>query len=327
MTLEAVKTARARPFAQLRLARLADFGIVLSFLALFLTLSIASEQFLTDENLLNVLDQWSAVGIIACGGTLVLIAGGFDLSVGAIFAISGVVAAEVANASSVPLGVAAGIATGLACGIGNGLLTTVGRINPFIATLGSAIVIRGIALIITGGFIVTVSDEAFSELSRNTFLSARLTVYYFLGFAVLTAVLLNRMVFGRYVFAVGGNAEAARLSGVRVDFIRGTTYAISGLAAGIAGVIGASRVQSGQADVGVGIELTAIAAIVLGGTSILGGEGAIWRTLLGILMLAIIGNGLNLLAVDPIYQQITQGGIILAAVAIDAWVRRRSALV
>lgn len=313
-----------RPSRKFRLSMLADFGIVLSFLGLFAALSIASNQFLTTENLLNILDQWSAVGIIAFGGTLVLIAGGFDLSVGAIFAISGLVAAEVANSSSVALGVVAGIAIGLGFGITNGLLTTVGRINPFIATLATAIVIRGLALIITGGFIVTVNNQSFSSIARNTLFSARLTVFYLIGFALLTAFLLNGMIFGRYIFAVGGNAEAARLSGVRVGAVRGTTYAISGLAAGIGGVIGASRVQSGQADVGVGLELTAIAAVVLGGTSILGGEGAIWRTALGILMLAMIGNGLNLLAVNPIYQQITQGGIILAAVAIDAWTRRAS---
>ena len=304
---------------------LADFGIVVSFVVLFLVLSITLDQFLTRDNLLNVLDQWAPVGIIAFEGTLVLIAGGFDLSVGAIFAISGVVAAEVSNKPSIELGVIAGIGTGLACGIGNGLLTTVGRINPFIATLASGACHPGARMIISGGFIVVVADEGFSSVAREQLFSARLSVFYLVGFGLLIAFVLNRMVLGRYIFAVGNNSEAARLSGVRVGAVRGTTYAISGLAAGIAGVIGASRVSSGQADVGLGLELTAIAAIVLGGTSILGGEGAIWRTALGIFMLAMIGNGLNLLAVDPIYVQITQGGIILVAVAIDAWTRRGGA--
>ena len=152
---------------------LADFGIVVSFVVLFLVLSIVSDQFLTRDNLLNVLDQWAPVGIIAFGGTLVLIAGGFDLSVGAIFAISGVVAAEVSNKSSIELGVIAGIGTGLACGIGNGLLTTVGRINPFIATLASALVIRGLALIISGGFIVVVWPTKVFRQSHATNSSRR----------------------------------------------------------------------------------------------------------------------------------------------------------
>jgi ribose transport system permease protein len=312
VTVNATGAAKRRQLPRLRLSMLADLGIVITFVGLFAALSLASSTFLTSGNLLNILDQWSTVGIIAFGGTLVLIAGGFDLSVGAIFAISGVVAAKVANAESVELGVVAGIAIGLGFGIANGLLTTIGRINPFIATLGSAIVIRGLALVLTGGFIVTVDDESFSSVARETV-------------ALLSGFILNRMVLGRYIFAVGNNAEAARLSGVRVSVVRGATYAISGLCAGVAGVIGASRVQSGQADVGVGIELTVIAAIVLGGTSILGGEGAIWRTAMGVLILAMIGNGLNLLAVDPVYQDIIQGGIVLLAVAIDGWTRRGGA--
>lgn len=324
MTVEATPVEHRR-LRRFRPSLLSEYGIVFSFVALFVALSIMSEQFLTTGNVLNILDQWTSVGIIAFAGTLVLIAGGFDLSAGAVFAISGVVAAEVANSSSVPLGVAAGIGIGLGLGIANGFLVTVARINPFIATLASAIVIRGLALIITGGFIVTVNDRSFSSIARNSLFTARLSVFYLIGFGLLAAFLLKATIFGRYIFAVGGNAEAARLSGVRVDAVRGATYAISGLAAGIAGVIGASRVQSGQADVGIGLELTAIAAVVLGGTSILGGAGAIWRTALGIMMLAMIGNGLNLLAVDPIYQEIVQGGIILVAVAIDAWARGRSA--
>ena len=325
MTVNATGAAKRRQLPRLRLSMLADLGIVITFVGLFAALSLASSTFLTSGNLLNILDQWSTVGIIAFGGTLVLIAGGFDLSVGAIFAISGVVAAKVANAESVELGVVAGIAIGLGFGIANGLLTTIGRINPFIATLGSAIVIRGLALVLTGGFIVTVDDESFSSVARETVGAARLPVFYLLAFALLSGFILNRMVLGRYIFAVGNNAEAARLSGVRVSVVRGATYAISGLCAGVAGVIGASRVQSGQADVGVGIELTVIAAIVLGGTSILGGEGAIWRTAMGVLILAMIGNGLNLLAVDPVYQDIIQGGIVLLAVAIDGWTRRGGA--
>jgi ribose transport system permease protein len=143
-----------------------------------------------------------------------------------------------------------------------------------------------------------------------------------LGFALLCGFLLSRTIFGRYVYAIGGNHEAARLAGIRVDLVRASTFALSGLAGGIAGVILASQVATGQADANLGIEFSAIAAIVLGGTSILGGEGAIWRTVLGALLLQLIANGFNLLDVQPVYQQIFQGGILLTAVAVDAWARR-----
>jgi ribose transport system permease protein len=318
---EAAVAVRAVHPYRTQLSRLTDFGIVLSCVVLFAVLSIASGHFLTRTNLLNILDQWSSVGIIACAGTLVLIAGGFDLSVGANFAISGVIAAKVANASSVELGFLAAIISGLGIGITNGILATVGRINPIIGTLATGMIVRGAAVIVTGGFIITVTDPSFSVLGGNEFLSAKISVYIFVAFAVLTSLILSRTVLGRYIYAVGGNTEAARRAGIPVRGVRATTYAVSGLAASLAGVISVSRVSSGQADVGVGLELLVVAAIVVGGTSILGGEGAIWRTVLGVLLLAMIGNGLNLLAVDPIYTNFVQGGIILTAIAVDSWSR------
>lgn len=306
------------------LGRLRDYGIVISFVTLFVVLSIWSDVFLTERNLLNILDQWSAVGIIACAGTLVIIAGGFDLSVGAIAALSGVVAAKTANGVSPELGLVAGVALGLGLGAVNGALTTVGRINPFIATLATSIVFRGLAIAITGGLLILVEDKSFSTLGRGEFLGVKYSIWSFVGVVVVTGVLLARTTFGRYVYAAGGNAEAARLSGVRVNTVRAATFVISGCAAGLGGVIATSRVSTGQADASVGIELEAIAAIVIGGTSILGGQGAIWRTVLGVLLLAMIGNGFNLLNVNPTYQRIFQGLIILAAVAVDAWSRRRT---
>jgi ribose transport system permease protein len=308
----------------LALGRLRDYGIVISFVTLFIVLSIWSDVFLTERNLLNILDQWSTVGIIACAGTLVIIAGGFDLSVGAIAALSGVVAAKIANAASPEVGLLTGIAVGIGMGVANGALTTVGRINPFITTLATSIVFRGAAIAITGGLLILVEDESYSTLGRGGFLGVKYSIWCFAGVVVVTGVLLSRTTFGRYVYAAGGNAEAARLSGVRVNTVRAATFVISGCAAGLGGVIASSRVSTGQADATLGIELEAIAAIVIGGTSILGGAGAIWRTVLGVLLLAMIGNGFNLLHVNPTYQRIFQGLIILAAVAVDAWSRRRA---
>jgi ribose transport system permease protein len=301
---------------------LREFGFVASFVTLFVALSIASDVFLTWTNLVNILDQWAPVGIMACAATLVIIAGGFDLSVGAIFAVAGITAAKVASATSPELGFLAGIGIGLALGVGNGLLVTVGRVNSFIGTLASSFMIRGFALVLSGGFLVIVDDPGFQRLGSGEFLNVKYPVYVFAGVALLTTFLLGWTTFGRYVYAVGANPAAARLSGVRVDRVRAATFALSGLSAGIAGVVVSSRVSTGQADAGIGIEFSVIAAVVLGGTSIYGGEGAIWRSVLGVLFLAMIGNGFNLLNINPTYQQIIQGAIIVAAVAVDAWTRR-----
>jgi ribose transport system permease protein len=222
------------------------------------------------------------------------------------------------------IGIAAGVAVGGLCGLVNAVLITFGRVNAFVATLASGIMFRGVGLLLTSGMIVTVRDVEFQTLGQTRLLGVKYSVWLLAAFVALTWVLLSRTAFGRYVYAVGGNPEAARLSGLRIDVIRGATFLISGLSAGLAGVIVASRVAGAQADAGVGLELSAIAAAVIGGTSILGGEGAIWRTVLGVLLLAMITNGSNLLNVDPTYQQILQGAIIVVAVSGDAWSRRRS---
>jgi ribose transport system permease protein len=193
--------------------------------------------------------------------------------------------------------------------------------NPLVATLGSSLVISGLAVVLTNGMLVTVTQTSFSSLGQGTVFTIKYSIIMWGVFALACGILLSRTVFGRFIYASGGNALAARLSGVRVGVIRTAAYAISGLSAGMAGVLVASRVSTGEADVGTTLPLTVIAAIVIGGTSILGGEGAIWRTILGVLLLALIGNGFDLLGVNPIYQQILQGGIILTAVGIDAWAR------
>jgi ribose transport system permease protein len=300
-----------------------DYGIVYAFLALFIALSFASNSFLKFQNMSNILDQWSAIGLLACGETICIISGVFDLSVGAIVSVSGVVACKVANSTSPTLGLITGVATGLGLGIVNGIVIDRTRINSFIGTLATSIVYGGLAIIITGGLIQTVLDPSFGRIGQDELLQITYTGWVWIIFALVTGFVLSRTIFGRYVYAVGGNAEAARLSGVRVGVTRGTAFAISGLAAGLAGVLLASRTQSAAANLGSGMELTAISAAVVGGTSILGGEGAIWRAVFGTLLLAIIGNGFNLLNIDTTYQQIVQGGLILLAVAFDQLARRR----
>lgn len=300
-----------------------DLGIVLAFLALFVVLSLATDTFFTERNLLNILDQSAPLGIIACAVTICIIAGIFDVSTGAIYGVSAVVATKVALSVDPYVGLVAGALAGLGLGILNGILIHHTRINSFIGTLATSIVYRGFAILITGGMIVTVTDEAFSRPGTEELLNAKYSVWVFAAFFAFTAFLLARTTFGRYVYAVGGNPEAARLSGIRVGLVLGGCYALSGLASGLAGVLAASRTSSAQADLGMGLELSAIAAAVVGGTSILGGEGAVWRGVLGVLTLAIIGNGFDLLSIDTTYQQLVQGVLILLAVAVDQLVRRR----
>jgi ribose transport system permease protein len=300
-----------------------DYGIVYAFGALFIALCFASDAFLNGQNFSNILDQWGPIGLLACGETICIIAGVFDLSVGANVSVSGVVACKVANSATPTIGLIAGVFTGLGLGIANGIVIDRTRINSFIGTLATSIIMSGLAIVITGGLIQTVTDPAFGAVGQDSLFGITYPGWFFIIFAIVTGFLLARTIFGRYVYAVGGNSEAARLSGVRVGFVRGCCFALSGLAAGLAGMLLASRTQSAAANLGTGMELTAISAAVVGGTSILGGEGAIWRGVLGTLLLAIIGNGFNLLNIDTTYQQIVQGGLILLAVAADQLARRR----
>lgn len=297
---------------------LREYGIVVVFLALFATLALSSSTFLSSQNLLNLLAQNAPIGIMVCGGTLVIIAGGFDLSVGAIYALAGVVAAKLAVSIDPILALAAGVGAGLLLGLINGSLISLFSINSFIATLATGYVFRGVATIITGGFLVGVTNDTFSQLGKAELFDVKVSVFVFAAIAVLTGLFLTRTRYGRYIFAAGGNAEAARLSGVRVELVRTLTFTYSGACAGLAGIIAASRVSSGQADAGLGLELAVIAAIVIGGTSILGGEGAIWRSILGVMLIAMIGNGFNILNIDPFYEPIVQGTIILIAVIADS---------
>ena len=318
--------APARFGGRFQLTILRDYGIVVAFIALFITLSIASDVFLTKDNLINLAFQAAPVGIMACGGALVFIAGGFDLSVGAIASFAAVIAGKAYVGAGIPVWPALilGALTGLGFGIGNGLLVTVARVNAFIATLATSIIIYGIAIAVTGGFLISIDAESWATLGLGTVWSINYPIFVWAGFALVCGFLLSRTTFGRYVYAAGGNAEAARLSGVRVGVVRTATFAISGLSGGIAGVILASEVGTAQADSGNAANtFDAITAVVLGGVSILGGEGAIWRAVLGAFFLQMIGNGFNLLNVKPEYQNVLKGAILVLAVSLDAWARRR----
>jgi ribose transport system permease protein len=323
--LPARSVSRLQPRAVVA-ARVRRSGILLPFIVLFVVLSVASGPFFTKVNLLDIVDQQASTLIIAAAGTLVLIAGGIDLSVGAIYALAGVTAGQLALSVSPVLAILAGVAVGFAIGLVNGLITTVGRINALIATLAMSFVISGLASLVTSGnLVIDYSHPGFADLARSSFLTVYTSTWTMVAAVALIAFVLSRTTAGRYMYAAGSNAEAARLAGVRVQLVRLTTFVVSGGAAALAGVIDTSRVLSAQAsNGGTALTFTVLAGIVVGGTSILGGEGAIWRTVVGVLFIALIGNGSDLLGLNPLYDQIALGVILLLAVGSDAWSRLRT---
>jgi len=299
------------------------YAVLILIAVLFLTLTFATDSFLTTTNLQNILNQNAPLAIIAIAGTFVIIGGGFDLSAGAMVAVANVIAAWVAVRTAPALGLAAAPVVGLLLGTLNGLLITQLKIHSFLATLASSLAYRGLAVLITSGFLIAVTDPGFSSFGQGKVGGVYWAVIVLVAFALLGGFLLNHTVFGRYVFAIGGNQEAAELSGVRVNWVKIGTFAFSGFAAGVAAAILVSRISSGQAQAGTGLELQAIAAVILGGTSIYGGVGAVWRSLAGVFLLALISNGFNILNANPFYKDLTTGVIILSAVALSAAETRR----
>jgi ribose transport system permease protein len=318
------EAGRTRWRRRVTYSRLRGAGILIPFLILFTVLSLTSSSFATKTNLLNILDQQSATLIIAAAGTLVLVAGGIDLSVGATYSFAGVVSAHFALRTNPVLAILIGIGAGLLVGLVNGIVTTRFRINSLITTLAMSFIVAGCATLVTKGNLLVLFDKpGFGKFARSELLTIKTSIWLMIGAVLAIGWLLAATTAGRYMYAAGGNAEAARLAGVRVHGIRTLTFVLSGGAAGLAGVIDTSRVLSAQAGEGdTVLAFTVLAGIVVGGTSILGGDGAVWRTVVGVLFIALIGNGYILLGLDPLYEQITMGVILLAAVGLDALSRR-----
>lgn len=309
-----------------RLNVLARFGIVWVTLALFVLLAVTTDGFLTAPNLRNVLDQQATLLIAASVATLAMIAGGFDVSIAAIAVVAPLVALRVENATgSVLLALVAGCAFGLAVGLANGSIVAFARINSFITTLAMSFIVFGLGYIVSERSILRPVSENFRDIARTRVLSLTTATWISLAVVVVAWVALAGTRFGRHVYATGGNAEAARLAGVRTRRIVVAVFALSGLAAGLAGVVAASRTISATPSDDFSFVFGVIAAIVVGGTSIAGGTGAVWRTLLGAFFIAFMVNGFNLHQVDPIWQRVIQGVVILVAVAADAWSRSRRA--
>ena len=296
-----------------------------SLIALFVALSIASPHFLTQTNLSSVVRQTAVINTMSLGMTIIIIAGGIDLSVGAILALSGVLGAmAMGSGMPVAVGVLAGVLAGLVCGLGNGLLTTRLRINPFIVTLGTLGIIRGVTLIITNGLPVGRLPHSFAFLGAGNLLGAPFVLWVLLICALGMHIILEHTRLGRYAFAIGSNLDAAVYAGVPVAFHTTAVYALGGLLTGLAGMIEASRLMTGQPTAGNGYELQAIAAVVIGGGSLHGGEGSVIGTLIGALIMGLLSNGSDLLGISPYLQQAIIGAVIILAVTVDELRKRRA---
>ena len=301
-----------------------QLGTLSGLLALIVVLWILTPHFLTVSNLLNVAQQATIIAIIAVGMTFVIITGGIDLSVGSVLAFAGVVMAS-ALQSGVPLPVALpiGLGVGLLSGVINGLLITVGRLPPFIATLGMMSVARGAALMFTEGRPISGFSEGFRSIATGEILRIPAPVVIMIVVYLIAHFVLKRTKLGRYTYAIGGNEEAALLSGINVRLNKTMVYGIAGLLSGLAAILLTARLNSAQPIAGMNYELDAIAATVIGGTSLLGGEGTISGTLIGALIMAVLRNGLNLLSVSSFFQQVVIGSVIIFAVLIDMALKRR----
>lgn len=301
---------------------LSEYGIGVAFVLEFILFSILSPHFATVDNLLNVTLQTSITAIIAVGMTFVILTAGIDLSVGSLVALAGVLTTVCLKADlPVPLayvlGVSAGLLFGAVSGAVAGMFVTKLRITPFIVTLALMTVWRGTAFVITEGRPVWELPEGFAEIARGRIAFIPVPTLIMLFVFTAAHVVLTRTKFGRYVYAVGGNSEAARLAGIRTDRVLLQVYILSGVLAALSGILLASRVNSGQPNAGLMYELDVIAAVVVGGTSLFGGRGTIIGTLIGSLLIGVLRNGLNLMNVESYVQQVVVGVVILLAVMLD----------
>jgi ribose transport system permease protein len=290
----------------------------LTLAALFVALSIASPHFLTQTNLASVVRQTAVINIMSLGMTLIIIAGGIDLSVGAILAFGGLMGTmAMERGYPIPLGIVVGVFSGMLWGLVNGTLTTRLRINPFIVTLGTLGIARGITLIVSNGLPVHQIPQRFSFLGEGNLVGVPFVLWIVLACALVVHVVLEHTRLGRYAYAIGSNPDAAYYTGIPVAFHTTAVYAIGGMLTGLAGMVEASRLMTGQPTAGQGYELQAIAAVVIGGGSLRGGEGSVIGTLIGAFIMGLLSNGSDLLGVSPYWQQVIIGAVIILAVTVD----------
>ena len=302
--------------------RLLQFGVLWALVIVLIGAAIVYPRVFEPRNVQNILSQAAPVGIVSVGMTFVMIGGGFDLSVGSTLALGAVVFAHLAD----PLGLwgaaAAVLIASIVCGVINGLIVTKLRVNPFVATLGTGSVFGGYAFIYSNSAPQVPNDFNFQYIGTESWFGWPISIYILIVIFLFGAFALARTVYGRSIYALGGNNEAARLSGIPVDLLRASTYVMTAICSGIGGIILSSRLGVGQADMGGSTALDSIAIVVIGGTSLLGGEGAMWRTAVGLLIIGTLTNVFDALAVNNNYQLVAKGMIVIGAVALDIYARR-----
>lgn len=313
---------------QVKKLLLGEQGLVVIFLIAFVLVSIFVPYFLTQRNMLGLLQSVVTVGVIACTMMFCLAARDFDLSVGSTVAFTGMVAVMVSNATgSIVAGIMAAMACGFLVGLVNGVVIAKFHINALITTLATMQIVRGLALISSDGRAVGINDPAFFNIALSKFFGIPAPIWVLAALFILFGFILNRTVFGKNTLAIGGNPEASRLAGVNVDRTRIMIFAVQGLVCAVAGVLLASRITSGQPNSAVGLELSVISACVLGGVSLAGGRASMSGVIVGVMIMGIAENAMNLLNIPAFYQYIVRGAILLLAVLLDnlrssAWARR-----
>lgn len=306
-------------------AHLRTYGILLALVLLVTAVDLADHSFLSSANIVNMLGQWALTGVMAVGMTFVIIAGGFDLSIASGFSLCAIVAALLgAHDAPLPVAIIAAVGAGLIIGGVNGWLVAFVRINPFIATVGTGFILLGIDFLATPNTYIQVNQAGFDSLGAGTWLSFPFKGMILVVFMVVGEAVLSKTVYGRQVLAVGANATVCRLSGLPVGRIIAGTYVVSGLCMGLAGAMAASQLSTAQARMEPTIVYDVIAAVVIGGTSLSGGVGSMWRTAVGLAIIATISNGFTLLGLNPLHQGMVKGLIIILALAVDGWTSRFS---
>ncbi len=302
-----------------RFTQIGQYGIFLAFILLCVMLAVTTPRFLTVSNLLIIGTQVSINALLAFGVTFVIIAGGIDLSLGSIVAVAGVATAMFAHPDSYPLVVpiVIGLLAGLFIGLFNGLIITKSRVAPFIVTLGTMTIGRGLALILSNGRPISNLSDTFNFIGGGSVFGVPFPIIILIFAFVICAIILNKTILGRYIYAIGGNEEAARASGINVNAVKLWVYSLCGVLSALGGILLTSRITTGQPNAGAGFELDAIAAVIIGGTSTAGGTGTMTGTLIGVLLIGVISNSLDLLNVSSYYQQVVMGSIIIGAVVLD----------
>ncbi|MEC9454894.1 MAG: ABC transporter permease [Pseudomonadota bacterium] len=306
-------------------ATLRTYGILIALIILVVVVFAGNPAFLSEGNIFNMLSQWAPAGIMAVGMTYVILTGGFDLSVASGYSLCAVTAAAVGQHVDPALAYLAALGAGFAIGLLNAVLVVGVNINPFITTVGTGFILGGVTFVVTGNAAFIVDDPDFGIIGYERWHGFPFSGMLLLAFLLIGGLVLAKTVYGETVYAVGGNREASRLSGIRVRTVIGSTYVLSGVCMGMAGILTASQLNSAQANLDPAIIFDVLTIVVVGGTSLAGGFGSMWRTAVGLGIIATISNGFILLDISVFYQDIIKGSIIVGALALDVLARRLAA--